>query len=87
MIRSGTRVRNSRGVPLVADEPLYRVPLMGQHKCRRCRYGDRESNEFHGVCRERVEIGLWVMCEIPNELDMIRARKVTMCPWDWRDGD
>ena len=59
--------------PLVAEKPEYNPEK---------KYGGRMSKGKSDVCeicpmlnycRIRVEEGRWVMCEIPDELDMLRV--------------
>ena len=36
--------------------------------CEKCKHNAR--------CRERARLGLWVMCEIPDELDLMIAKRM-----------
>ena len=52
----------------IADKPFFTPSKQGgvDGKCGYCEMLER--------CRERVQIGLWILCEIPDEHDLAKAR-------------
>lgn len=61
---------------LVADKPEYTPPKRFKKGgddgglCSKCPKEKR--------CRERVRLGLWLLCEIPDERDIMRARAIQL---------
>jgi len=42
--------------------------LLADHTCEQCRYNAK--------CKEREKLGLWMMCEIPDEYDLEIAKRL-----------
>jgi hypothetical protein len=61
--------RNSRPLELVPNL----APMMGKTAgCERCEKTDE--------CRERLVAGLWVLCEAPEEMDVVAAEMAGLLP-------